>query len=383
MTRPRTKVLEERADTARSSLLVLLVSALLGLAAVAASVAQAVQPPIPALNGTTPSSNEFVPALELEPLIFGEGEPSGGHTSSPVVTAFGSTGDPVSKGTKNPQYEIKIYREDPLCTSTPAAEGPASELESPGIKVKVSQDSITTFYARQVDLTDPLNPSNCSEGRTYWEGAVAVPPPPTEGPPAGGGPPTSPPGPGGSAGPPPSPQLRTIPGGSANDNIPLVTGSAPGAATVRIFTDPSCKGAPVAKGSAAQFAAGLQVQVVNNVVVAFYGVSVGPGGAQSTCSQPVYYVEDSTAPHTRITMGPASKTRRHTAVFRFTDTTGNGPGTAFFCKVNRGRWKRCSSPLRMRRLHLERYTLHVKAVDAAGNAEVKGAVRRFKVVPPL
>jgi hypothetical protein len=159
-----------------------------------------------------------------------------------------------------------------------------------------------------------------------------------------------------------------------------VTGSAPGAASVRIFTTPDCSGAPVARGSAAQLEAGLNVQVADNVTVAFYGASVGSGGALSKCSTAVFYVEDSTAPHTVITMGPGSKTRKHTAVFRFTDTTGAAAGTAFFCKVDKGKWKTCSSPLRLRRLHLRRYVLQVKATDPAGNSEAKPARRRFKVV---
>lgn len=188
---------------------------------------------------------------------------------------------------------------------------------------------------------------------------------------------------GGASGRPDPPHLRTVPGGVANDDTPMVTGTAPGAASVRIFTNSTCDGTPVAKGSAAQFAAGLEVQVVDNVAVSFYAVSVGGNGRQSACSQPVVYVEDSTVPHTRITMGPASRTRKHVAVFRFTDTTGAAPGTAFFCKVDRGKWKPCSSPLRLRRLHLRRYTVRVRAIDPAGNAEKKGAMRRFKVVRPL
>jgi len=149
---------------------------------------------------------------------------------------------------------------------------------------------------------------------------------------------------------------------------------------VEIFTDPGCEGAPIARGSAAQLAAGIQVQVADNVFVAFYGVSVGPGGRESRCSAPAYYVEDSLAPHTRITMGPASKTRRHKAIFRFTDTNGNMPGTSFFCKVDKSKWRKCSSPLHLRHLHRRRYVVRVKATDLAGNVERKPAKRRFKVI---
>ena len=152
---------------------------------------------------------------------------------------------------------------------------------------------------------------------------------------------------------------------------------------MRIFTKEDCSGSPVAKGSVAQFEAGLEVQVADNAIVAFYGVSVGPGGAQSRCSAPAYYVEDSLTPHTRITMGPASKTRKRNAVFRFADTTGDAPGTTFFCKFDSRKWKQCSSPLNLKRLPRKRHVLKVKAVDPAGNAETKPAKRRFKVVPPL
>ena len=39
--------------------------------------------------------------------------------------------------------------------------------------------------------------------------------------------------------------------------------------------------------------------------------------APRPCSSPPYYVEDSLTPQTRITMGPASKTRKRKAIFRF------------------------------------------------------------------
>ena len=121
----------------------------------------------------------------------------------------------------------------------------------------------------------------------------------------------------------------------------------------------------------------------DNIATAFSAISVGAGGGQSRCSMPVYYVEDSTSPHTRITMGPASKTRKHSAVLRFTDTTEDAPGTTFLCKIDHAKWKHCSSPLRLKRLRVRRYVVRVKATDFAGNAETRAATRRFKVVPAL
>jgi hypothetical protein len=280
-------------------------------------------------------------------------------------------------GGADTESTVQIYA-NPACLGQPLASGSAASFESPGIQVSVPDNTETVFFARAAwgGFSSP-----CSGlGIEYMEVTPASPP---------ASPPATPPSPGSgpgngaapSSGPPAPPSLRTTPKGIANDNTPLVSGSAPGAASVRIFTDASCDGVPVVKGSAAQFDAGLEVQVVDNAAVAFYGVSVAPNGAQSRCSAPVYYVEDSTIPHTRITMGPAAKTRKRSAVFRFTDTTEITPGTTFFCRVDRAKWRQCSSPMRLSRLRVRRYVVQVRAVDLAGNAETKAAKRRFKVVP--
>lgn len=341
-----------------------------------AASAQA-KPLAPKLTGTSPPSTEAASANSTTPHILGEGEPE-----EEVVTRahpFASWATPAA-ATKHPQFEIRIFQ-GPGCKGSAVATGTAETLEGPGIAVVVLVNSLTRFSALQVDPAEPLSPSDCSNSLSYWEGAV----PPGVGTPAGPGP-ESPPGPAapvpGAGEPPPVPHLRTIPGGIANDNTPLVAGTAPGAATVKVFATPHCDGNALAQGPATQLAGGFQVEVADNSVSAFSAVAVGPGG-QSRCSDPVFYVEDSTAPHTRITMGPASKTRKRAAVLRFTDTTGDAPGTTFLCKVDKGRWKQCSSPLRLRRLRPRRHMVEVKAIDPAGNAEAKAAKRRFKVVPKL
>ena len=80
----------------------------------------------------------------------------------------------------------------------------------------------------------------------------------------------------------------------------------------------------MAAGTAAQFAAsGLTVDVSDNSTESFYGVSIDGGGDRSACSSdPVVYVEDSTAPHVQITSGPGIKTRKRNVQFTFVDTTG-------------------------------------------------------------
>ena len=75
------------------------------------------------------------------------------------------------------------------------------------------------------------------------------------------------------------------------------------------------------------------------------------------------------------------KTRKRKVVFRFADVTKDPPGTSFFCKVDKAKWRLCASPFRLNHLHFSRYVLRVRAVDLAGNAEKVGAKRTFSVIP--
>jgi hypothetical protein len=272
-------------------------------------------------------------------------------------------------GSADPEATVLVYRTAD-CSGASVASGSGVTFATPGIQVTVTDNSETSFSAK---ATMAGFSSPCSAGSLVYR---EVTPPPTEPPTGGGGGTTAPP----AGSPPPAPRLRTVPGGTANDNTPLLTGSAPGASSVKVFPRPDCGGTPIAKGPASQFAnPGFEVQVPDNVTAALSAVSVSSAG-QSACSDPVLYIEDSTAPHTRITMGPAAKTAKRKAVFRFTDTTGAAPGTTFFCKVDKAKWKQCSSPLSLRHLRPRRYLVQVKAVDPAGNAEVKPAKRPFKVI---
>jgi hypothetical protein len=378
MNKPSEIAAERRAVLARLSLC--LSSAIIVAALFAASAAQAA-PPTPGLTATNPLSSESDPASSTALRIVGEAEPGeedgSGHPHAVTLSALGP-GFLTGAATSHPQYEIEIFGE-PDCKGGPVVTGLAEALEGSGIAAIVVENSVTTFSAKQVDPGESGNPSGCSNPLTYWEGD-----PPSREEPAGGGP-GSPPesskpllGMNAGASRPDAPRLHTIPGGRSNDETPLVAGSAPGATAVKVFADPGCNGSPVARGSAAEFVSGLRVRVADNATTSFSATSFAAG--ESVCSSPVTYVEDSTPPRTRITMGPGVKTRKRKAVFRFTDTTEDPPGTNFLCKVDRGRWKQCSSPLRLRHLRFARYTVQVRAVDVAGNAETAGAKRRFKVI---
>lgn len=356
-------VAKGRAIAARPLVRLLGVVSIIAVALIVAPTAHAA-PPTPVLVATSPQS----PNTTLTPKI--RGSSTGIIISGASLLTAGI--DAITAAEGDPVIELFLGIG---CAGALLAEGSPQALDADGIEITVEPESTTLVSARQ---TDETGSSGCSNAIQYQH-VKELPPneePPAGGDPGGGG---GPPATGGDGSPPPAPKLRTIPGSWANNNTPLVTGSAPGADAVRIYADPECKGQIVAKGSVAQFADGLKVTVVDNDVTVFSAVSVA-NGKVSPCSAPIFYVEDSLTPRTRITMGPGAKTRKRTAIFRFTDSTGAAPGTSFFCKVDKRKWKKCVSPLRVKRLKPKRYTVRVKAIDLAGNVERRGAKRGFKVV---
>jgi hypothetical protein len=333
----------------------------------------------------------------LTPTILGEAEPGdiivieSYPLRAPSLTAglVAATGE---SGTKNPTFEIEIFN-GIGCAGAPVAVGSAATFEFGGIPLNVAPDSETIFSALQVDPAHATEPSDCSNPLIYWEGNVAGGRGSGEGGggdganggPANQGSGTNPSGGGtvGSGQPaggkPHAPQIHTNPGGRANDLTPVVLGSAPGADTVSVYASDNCSGSPVAKGSPSELSSGFQVSVAPNAETVFSAVSIG--AQRSSCSSPVTYTEDSTAPRTRVTMGPGVKTRRRKAVFRFEDITSDPPGTTFMCRVDKRRWKHCRSPFRAKHLKLGRHVVKVRATDLAGNVERHAVKRRFRVVP--
>jgi hypothetical protein len=346
-----------------------LMAAVAAIAAWAPS-AQAVEPDPLALTATNPPSSSSQPAQSLTPLLQGRGD--GG-----ITTVVGSSAAGGFPGTSviDDDNPVRIFA-NASCAGTPDWTGTVNELEGAGIEVGASPDTTTVYSAIRIDPDDEAHPSPCSNAFIYWHSSTPVTPPPGGG--SGGEGSNGGTGPGAAAAPP-APRLRTTPGGRANDNTPLVTGSAPGAVTVKIFGTQNCSGATLAKGSAGELAAGLQVLVPDDSTNVFTAVSTA-AGSDSACSAPIAYFEDSTAPRTRITMGPGVKTRRRKAVFRFADVSGDPPGTTFLCKVDRKKWTQCTSPFKLKRLGFRRHVLRVRAIDLAGNAETKGTKRRFKVI---
>jgi hypothetical protein len=295
---------------------------------------------------------------------------------------------PFVLGAAEKESTVSLYTNS-SCSGAPVATGSAAAFNGAGIQVSVGDNTETTFYAT---ATLAGFVSSCSTASlTYKEetetgGETPGGETPGGETPGGGNPGGGDPGGGGSKGPDPKgrpspPDLRTVPGYAANDNTPTVTGRSPGAARVEVYGSAGCKGPILAQGPAAEFTGpGFDVQVPNDTVVAFYGVSIDGGDDRSLCSEsPALYYEDSTAPHTRITSGPAAKTRKRKVIFRFADISGDTAAN-FLCKLDRKRWKACRAPLKLKGLGLRSHLLKVKAVDAAGNVEQGMAKRRFRVV---
>lgn len=354
---------------ARLSLRLLVVKTVLVATLLAPPLAEAKKLPELEVTATNPISTKQAPANSIMPSVIG-------HENGGITTSIRNGGrlNLAVTAAIEPSEEVALYTESG-CPGEPIASGTINEFEGVvGIQVKVSADSPTTFYVRHFDPSEVSEPSDCSEeGFTYWESSTVVTPPGE--PPAGEPPAESRPG---SSSPPP-PHLRTLPSGRANDNSPRILGSAPGADRVKIFASSSCAGVPIFNLSPAELDAGVTAGVPDNSVTNFTGISIA-NGQQSSCSQAVRYIEDSMPPHTRITMAPGARTRRHKAVFRFADTGEDPLATSFQCRVNHKQWKSCHSPFKLRHLGFHRYILRVRATDEVGNPESKPAKRGFEVI---
>lgn len=85
---------------------------------------------------------------------------------------------------------------------------------------------------------------------------------------------------------------------------------------------------------------------------------------------------DTTAPKTQITRNPPRRTVRRRAVVRF---RASEPVRRFRCRLDRRRWRACSSPQRYRGLAAGRHVFRVRAIDLAGNVEAPPTRRVWRV----
>jgi hypothetical protein len=155
------------------------------------------------------------------------------------------------------------------------------------------------------------------------------------------------------------------PASPANNNAPVLHGTAVPLALVTIYTDSACTGPVSATGPAdlaGNFA--IPVTVPDNSVTTFYATA-SDVVTTSGCSQGFTYVEDSTPPPApAITNHPGDPSNDTSPTFEFADAE---PGVVFHCRLVSGPFPPCTSPKTYTITADGPYTFYVKAVDAAGN----------------
>jgi hypothetical protein len=226
-----------------------------------------------------------------------------------------------------------------------------------------------------------------------------------------------------------------VPGAAGETLTPSVRGRAPSETSIKVYATSDCSGEAVVGTAEELVGAGIEVTVEAGTTTPFTATATDATGTTSSCSNVLDYTQEAAAPPSeeeggsgtggggagtggagtggtggsgggapggsgsggrggsgsgpggiayvapvsRITFGPAFKTRARRPVFRFVDATGQ-PGTSFICRLDRRRWRPCSSPLRLKHLRRGRHVLRVKAENAVGEWEQRPTRRAFKLV---
>ncbi len=156
----------------------------------------------------------------------------------------------------------------------------------------------------------------------------------------------------------------STPASPANDNSPVLTGTAAALSTVTVFLDSACAGAPVATVPDVLGPFQVPVSVGDDSTTTFYASATDVTGT-SPCSSGFTYVEDSTPPPApTIDTGPADPSGSTSATFTFSDAE---QGASLACSLDGASFSPCSSP---RSVTVEdgRHTFQVQATDAGGNS---------------
>jgi hypothetical protein len=162
----------------------------------------------------------------------------------------------------------------------------------------------------------------------------------------------------------------------------VFTGTAEPLTTVLVEEDGQLRGSTVA-GLGGQWA--LDISAVADGAHA-YRVRARDDAGNLSAAVTLQVTVDTLAPETAIDSGPSGPTSDPSPRFAFGSSE---PGGSFECRLDgpgaaAGEYARCSSPHSLSSLADGAYTLHVRAFDAAGNADPTPATRTFAVdaTPP-
>lgn len=88
-------------------------------------------------------------------------------------------------------------------------------------------------------------------------------------------------------------------------------------------------------------------------------------------------LSDKVSPKTTLTKGMPNRTDQHAGKFKFKSSE---PSSAFECKLDKKKWKPCTSPKTLKHLDDGKHKFRVRAIDAAGNTDPTPAKDKFRVV---
>jgi subtilisin-like proprotein convertase family protein len=207
----------------------------------------------------------------------------GVDTSAPATPTLSGT-DPASpsasgvarfKGSAAAGTIVRLHTDPFTCApGSVVATGTPAQLAGAGIPLTVSDNATTNIAASTIDASG--NVSGCSNSIAYQR----------------------------DTSPPNAPTVTgTDPASPANENFPKFKGTdAEGGSTVRLYDNATCSEPAAGSGSAAAFnGAGITVEVPNDAAVTLRVAARDAAGNQSSCSNPVTYVEDSTSATPTIT----------------------------------------------------------------------------------
>lgn len=126
--------------------------------------------------------------------------------------------------------------------------------------------------------------------------------------------------------------LTITPASPANDNSPVLTGTADGGTTVSVFTTGDCTGTPVDVDAATFGTTGVTFTVGNNSTTTFSALATDATPESGPCSAPITYVEDSSGPPAPIGLSttPTSPANNTTPLLKGTPSFEAGSTVAVF-----------------------------------------------------
>jgi alpha-tubulin suppressor-like RCC1 family protein len=232
------------------------------------------------------------------------------NDSNPPAVPTGLAVNPVGPANnKNPVVSgmtgeagatIKIYG-NATCSGALYGSGTSTGTGGFSVTVTVGNDTTTTFYATATDSAN--NTSACSASNvTYVDDAT---------------PPAQPTG------------LSANPAGPANNNTPVIHGSAEAGSTVKLYTNATCTSTVAASGPATGGLFSIMIPagvIADNTTTNFYATATDAANNTSACSTAtVQYVEDSQAlpPTFSATTSPASPAKSTTPIISGTAEAGS------------------------------------------------------------